>query len=158
MSEIVLRLAKLGDAPHIASLSRTLIEAGLPWSWTPARVAAHMRAREHVAVIATDQRQLIGFVLAQFGNDAVHLSLLGVDAAYQRRGIGRQLLHWVDESAVVAGLFLMRLEVRCGNHCARRFYARLGYRETGRNVGYYSGMEDAIRLERSLTVISRVSG
>jgi [ribosomal protein S18]-alanine N-acetyltransferase len=61
---------------------------------------------------------------------------------------------WVEESASVAGLFMMQLEVRASNQQARRFYARLGYRETSRTVGYYSGVEDAIRLERDLAVTS----
>jgi ribosomal protein S18 acetylase RimI-like enzyme len=152
MSEIALRLARLGDAPRIAALSRTLIEAGLPWSWTPRRVAAHMRAREHLTVIATVGPELAGFVLAQFGARSVHLALLGVAEHYQRRGVGRQLMCWVEESAVVAGLFAMHLEVRSGNRRALRFYASLGYREAGRSSGYYSGVEDAIRLERDLAV------
>jgi ribosomal protein S18 acetylase RimI-like enzyme len=46
----------------------------------------------------------------------------------------------------------MHLEVRASNQQARRFYARLGYRETTRTTGYYSGVEDAIRLERDLAV------
>lgn len=152
MSEIALRLARLGDAPRIANLSRTLIESGLPWSWTPRRVAAHMRLREHLTVIAADGGELAGFVLAQFGSRAVHVALLGVAPPYQRRGLGRQLVSWVEESAPVAGLFLMQLEVRAGNRQARRFYAMLGYRETARTAGYYSGVEDAIRLERDLAI------
>jgi ribosomal protein S18 acetylase RimI-like enzyme len=60
----------------------------------------------------------------------------------------------VEETASVAGLFLMQLEVRAGNQRARRFYARLGYRETTRSAGYYSGVEDAIRFERDLAVAS----
>ena len=123
MSELAIRLARLGDAPRIASLSRTLIEAGLPWSWTPRRVANHMRSREHLTVIA-DGGELAGFVLAQFGSRAVHLALLGVAPAYQRQGLGKRLVAWVEESASVAGLFLMQLEVRAGNQQARRFYAR----------------------------------
>ena len=154
MSEIALRLARLGDAPRIANLSRTLIESGLPWSWTPRRVAAHMRSREHLTVIAVEGGELAGFVLAQFGNRAVHLALLGVAHEYQRRGLGRQLMSWVEESASVAGLFLMQLEVRAANQQARRFYTKLGYRETSRAVAYYSGVEDAIRLERDLAVTS----
>src|SRR5215218_9461329 len=110
MSEIAVRLARMGDAPRIAGLSRTLIEAGLPWSWTPRRVAAHMRAREHLTVIAADGGDLAGFVLAQFGSRSVHVALLGVAHAYQRHGLGRQLMSWVEESAAVAGLFLMQLE------------------------------------------------
>jgi ribosomal protein S18 acetylase RimI-like enzyme len=152
MSEIALRLARMGDAPRIAGLSRTLIEAGLPWSWTPRRVAAHMRAREHLTVIAVDGGELAGFALAQFGNRSVHVALLGVAHAYQRHGLGRQLMSWVEESAVVAGLFLMQLEVRAGNRQALRFYASLGYREMSRSAKYYSGVEDAIRLERGLAM------
>jgi ribosomal protein S18 acetylase RimI-like enzyme len=152
MSEIALRLARLGDAPRIANLSRTLIEAGLPWSWTPRRVAAHMRTREHLTVIAVDGGELAGFVLAHFGTRAVHVALLGVTPAYQRVGLGRKLVSWVEESASVAGLFLMQLEVRAGNTQALRFYSMLGYREVSRTVGYYSGVEDAVRLERDLGV------
>jgi len=154
MSEITLRLARLGDAPRIANLSRTLIESGLPWSWTPRRVAAHMRSREHLTVIAADGGELAGFVLAQFGNQSVHIALLGVAPAYQRHRLGRQLVGWVEESASVAGLFLMHLEVRAGNEQARRFYTALGYRETARAAGYYSGVEDAVRLERDLAIAS----
>ena len=120
MSEIAVRLARLGDAPRIANLSRTLIEAGLPWSWTPRRVAAHMRTREHLTAIAVDGGALAGFVLAQFGNRTVHVALLGVAPAYQRLGLGRKLVSWVEESASVAGLFLMQLEVRAGNTQALR--------------------------------------
>jgi ribosomal-protein-alanine N-acetyltransferase len=154
MTEIAVRLARLGDAPRIANLSRTLIESGLPWSWTPRRVAAHMRSREHLTAIAVHGGELAGFVLAQFGNRSVHIALLGVAHAYQRRSLGRQLVNWVEESASVAGLFLMQLEVRAGNEAARRFYTKLGYRETARAAGYYSGVEDAIRLERDLAIAS----
>jgi ribosomal protein S18 acetylase RimI-like enzyme len=42
--------------------------------------------------------------------------------------------------------------VRAGNTQALRFYSMLGYRETSRTVGYYSGVEDAVRLERELGV------
>lgn len=154
MSQIALRLARLGDAPRIANASRTLIEAGLPWSWTPRRVATHMRSRENVTVIAVEGGELAGFVLAQFGSRVVHVALLGVAPAYRRQGLGKQLVHWVEESASVAGLFLMQLEVRAANQPARRFYASLGYRETSRAVAYYSGVEDAIRLERDLAVTS----
>ncbi|HEX7011834.1 MAG TPA: GNAT family N-acetyltransferase [Steroidobacteraceae bacterium] len=154
MATITLALARLGDAPRIAHLSRTLIEAGLPWSWTPRRVAAHMRQREHLALIATSGRELAGFALAQFGEESVHIALLAVAEGYQRRGIGRRLVAWIEESALVAGLFQMKLEVRSSNHGARKFYASLGFSECGRAPGYYSGIEDAIRLSRDLKRIS----
>ncbi|HEX2494579.1 MAG TPA: GNAT family N-acetyltransferase [Steroidobacter sp.] len=157
MSEIKLGLARLGDAPRIAAMSRTLIEAGLPWSWTPKRVAEHMKQREHLAVIATFERQLAGFVLGQFGSESVHLALLGVAETHQRQGLGRLLVRWVEESAVVAGLFLMRLEVRASNTRARRFYGALGYTEAGVAPHYYSGVEDAIQFTRDLQAKNRIA-
>jgi ribosomal protein S18 acetylase RimI-like enzyme len=151
---IVLSLARLGDAPAIASMSREFIESGLPWSWTPRRVAGLIRQRDCLAVVAKAQRDMIGFVLAQFGSDSVHIALLGVKEGHRRQGVARGLIAWVEESAVVAGLFQVRLEVRQINRNARRFYASLGYTESGRVTNYYSGREDAIRLSRDLRSLS----
>lgn len=155
MGNIVLGPARIGDAPAIANMSRTLIEPGLPWRWTPRRVAAHMKERENLVVVARDATALVGFAMAQFATESVHLTLIGVAAERKRSGIGRQLLAWVEDSAIVAGLFRVNLEVRAGNHDARRFYAALGYRESGSVPGYYSGVEDAVRFSRDLRVTSR---
>jgi ribosomal-protein-alanine N-acetyltransferase len=158
MNTISLGPARIGDAPGIANMSRALIEPGLPWSWTPRRVANHMRQRENLVITAKDGREMVGFVMAQFGAETVHLTLLGVAATHQHRGIGRRLVTWVEESAVIAGLFLVKLEVRASNQSARRFYASLHYTELGATSGYYSGIEDAIRLSRDLRSISEGSG
>jgi ribosomal-protein-alanine N-acetyltransferase len=154
MSTITIGPARMGEAPAIAQLSRDLIENDLPWSWTPRRVAGLMRQRESLAVIARNQNHLAGFILAQFGDESVHIALLGVAAEYRRQGLGRRLIQWVEETATVAGLFLIRLEVRAVKRDARHFYASLGYRETGRVTGYYSGIEDAIKLSRDLRAVS----
>ncbi|HEY5758109.1 MAG TPA: GNAT family N-acetyltransferase [Steroidobacter sp.] len=154
MSTITISPARMGDAPAIAHLSRDLIEAELPWSWTPRRVASLMRQRESAAIIARDQNRLAGFILAQYGDESAHIALLGVANEYRRQGLGRRLVRWVEETAVVAGLFVVRLEVRAVKREARHFYARLGYRETDRVDGYYSGLEDAIKMSRDLRALS----
>ena len=152
MTTITLGLARIGDVPAIAQMSRTLIEPGLPWSWTPRRVAAHLRQRDSVLVVAKDNGELVGFCMAQFGDAAVHLTLLGVAASRQRRGVGRRLMGWIEESAITAGLFKISLEVRAGNRAAQRFYAAMGYTRSGMLEGYYSGIEDAVTLVRDLRV------
>lgn len=154
MSTVTLGPARMGDAPAIAHLSRELIEADLPWSWTPRRVAGLMRQREAAAVIARDQNRLAGFILAQYGDESVHIALLGVSDDYRRQGIGRRLVQWVEETAMAAGLFMVRLEVRAIKREARHFYASLGYREVDRVTGYYSGIEDAIKMARDLRAVS----
>jgi ribosomal protein S18 acetylase RimI-like enzyme len=153
MTTIVLGLARIGDVPAIAHLSRLLLEAGLPWHWTPRRVAAHMRHRDSLLVVAKDNRDLVGFAMAQFGDAAVHVTLLAVATSRQRRGLGRRLIGWVEECATAAGLFKISLEVRARNRNALRFYASLGYTQSGVLDGYYSGVEDAVTLVRDLRVV-----
>jgi len=149
---VTLGPAKMGEAARIAGMSRVLIEPGLPWSWTPRRVAAHMRQRDNMVVTARTDKDLVGFAMAHFGDDSVHVTLLAVAESAQRRGVGRQLIDWIEESAVTAGVFMVELELRTGNTGAKQFYAALGYRETLRVPRYYSGIEDAIRMARNLRV------
>lgn len=147
-----LELARLTDAPVIAAMSSRLIEAGLTPSWPAARVARHIRNADSLVLTARHSGRVLGFAIMQFGDDAAHLNLLAVDTANQRHGIGRALLGWLEETAVVAGTFLIQLEVRASNAAARAFYEVRGYRETGRVAGYYQRLEDAIQMERNLAV------
>ncbi len=147
-----LELARLADAPVISAMSSRLIEAGLTPSWPPERVARHIRGEESIVLTAKRSAGLLGFAIMQFGDSTAHLNLLAVDSYSQRRGLGRALLSWLEESAVVAGTFLIQLELRASNSIARAFYQARGYRETGRVAGYYQRLEDAIQMERDLSV------
>ena len=145
-------LARLSDAPVIAGMSFRLIETGLAPSWPAERIARHIRHPDSVVLCARVAGRLGGFAIMQFGDTTAHLNLLGVEIGRQRRGLGRALLGWLEQSAVVAGTFLIELELRASNTGARAFYEALGYRETGRVPGYYQRVEDAIRMARDLRV------
>jgi ribosomal-protein-alanine N-acetyltransferase len=134
----------------MANMSRRLVETGLPWAWTPGRIARHIAHRDCIALAAHVQRRAIGFAIMYFGEDSAHLNLLCVDRDRQRQGVGRALINWLEQSAVVAGTFDVSLEVRANNSNARLFYRMLGYREIGQVAGYYNGTEDAIRMTHDL--------
>jgi ribosomal protein S18 acetylase RimI-like enzyme len=93
---------------------------------------------------------LAGFAIMHFGDDIAHLNLLAVDSRWQRRGLGRRLLGWLEQSAITAGTFSVCLEVRARNPVALLFYRELGFEEAGRVPRYYSGREDALRLTKDL--------
>lgn len=133
-------------------MSRQLIEHGLPWSWDEQRVLCCLRNRDCVVLAARDRRRLIGFAIMEFYDVHAHLALLAVQPGFQRLGIGRQLLDWLEASARTAGIFEVRLEVRANNDGARAFYERLGYREVGFKPEYYGGREDALRMTHELAV------
>jgi ribosomal-protein-alanine N-acetyltransferase len=150
MSAINLKLARYHDAPRIAAMSRQLVEGGLQPSWPRERVEWHLRHAESLVLTARFRGDLVGFAIMQYGQDAAHLNLLAVDPRHRRRAIGRGLLAWLEETAVVAGTFTVRLETRAGNVGAQAFYEAIGYRETARVSGYYQGVEDAIQMARDL--------
>jgi len=148
-------LADPGEAHEIARMSRLLIEAGLPeWSWTEGRVRQHVFATESAVIVARDRRRVAGFAIMEFLDAHAHLDLLAVGPGYRLRGIGRELVRWLEASARTAGIFDVLLELRAGNHGARLFYEKLGYTIVRRRASYYAGVEDAICMATNLSVVS----
>lgn len=127
-------------------MSRELIEVGLGWRYTPRRISGLIRDRDTVALLACDPTGVQGFAITRFGDEVAHLTLLCVRAAQQGRGIGRRLLEWTIESARVAGMASIQVELRAGNAPALAFYRRLGFAETAMLPGYYGGEFAARRM------------
>jgi ribosomal-protein-alanine acetyltransferase len=144
----------MDDAPAIAAMSRQLIEHGLAWSWSEDRVERCLRNRDCVVLTARDRRRVVGFAIMEFYAIHAHLNLFAVQPGYQRQGVGRQLLEWLEASARTAGIFKVNLELRATNDGAQRFYEKLGYRSAGRKAAYYDEREDAVRMTHDLTVAS----
>jgi ribosomal-protein-alanine N-acetyltransferase len=148
--ETIYRLADTSDVLGIAEMSRDLIETGLGWSWTPARVAREVRDRDTLVLTARRRRNIGGFAIMSFGDELAHLSLLAVRREWQRQGVGRAMFEWLKASALTAGIATIRLELRAANRDARQFYRALGFEETGYAPGYYRGKETALRMRLNL--------
>ena len=155
-ASITLLPAQVTDALEIARLSRDLIEQGLPWTWGPKRIGEAIRDPEVVVLVARSGAELAGFAVMLYDVRHAHLSLLAVAPRWQRAGIGRRLLAWLEETALVAGTEWIDLEVRAQNDVARAFYSDLGYEEGSYVPGYYQGRESAVRMRRRLRARSPV--
>jgi [ribosomal protein S18]-alanine N-acetyltransferase len=138
----------------MAEMSRELIEAGLGWRYTPPRMAALIGDPETVALVACDGTRIQGFAVMHFGDMHAHLALLCVQPTQQQRGIGRRLHEWLIESARVAGIASIRLELRADNAAALSFYRRLGFTETQLVPGYYDGQVAARRMTLLLHAVA----
>src|SRR5262245_37586535 len=128
---ITIRPAEPRDAQAIATMSRDFIESGLGWKYDAGRVLRAMRDRETLAVVACEGAKgappakggaVAGFAIMEFGDERAHLVLLAVRPSHRRLGTGQRLLDWLLESARVAGMASIHLELRAGNDAARRFY------------------------------------
>jgi ribosomal protein S18 acetylase RimI-like enzyme len=160
---ITIRPAEPRDAQAIAAMSRDFIESGLGWKYDAARVLRAMRDRETLAVVACEGAKgavapsrtvVAGFAIMEFGDERAHLVLLAVRPSHRRLSIGQRMLDWLLDSARVAGMASIHLELRTGNDAARRFYRAMGFYETVLVPGYYrSGegrKEGALRMLRVL--------
>jgi ribosomal protein S18 acetylase RimI-like enzyme len=155
MSSPRYRLAAPADAYEIAVMSRYLIEVGLRgWTWPPERVGKAIRARDTNVLVADVKQHLVGFAIMDFGETAAHLSLLAVKPTHQRCGIGKQLVAWMEEAALTAGITSVSLELRSNNFPARTFYRMLGYKELAYIPGYYRGVETAVKMGRDIRRIA----
>lgn len=148
--DLPIGFANVGDAQSLAIMSRDLIEVGLGWEYRRDRIAGLIGDPEHVALVAREGPRVAAFAIMSFRDEHAHLVLLAVRPTHQRRGIARAMLAWLTESALVAGMASMHVEMRATNAAALALYRRAGFSETLRVPGYYRGREAAVRMLRML--------
>ncbi len=145
-----IQLARARDAVQLAEMSRDLIETGLRWTWRPARMLSMIRHPECVVLKASVSGMIAGFAVMEFHDEHCHLNLLAVDESRRRARVAADLLCWLEESARIAGIARVVLEVRSGNQGAIVFYKKNGYQIESRLVDYYQGKESAYRMVHHL--------
>jgi ribosomal-protein-alanine N-acetyltransferase len=107
------------------------------------------------AVVATLDDRVVGYAVAWFVEDGVHLMNIAVNKAFQRKGMGRVLLNDLIDRAVAAKKLVIILEVRASNRAAREFYTEFMFTSFGIRPGYYADThEDAILMALDLTQLT----
>ena len=134
------------DAVHAIECAAT----AFPWSRDS--FADCVRVGYACRVLERDE-SVDAFGIVEMRGVASRVLNLGVRRPVQGRGLGRMLLVSLIDLARAGGADTMTLEVRPGNHVARRLYRRLGFHEVGVRPAYYpalGGREDALVLARNL--------
>ena len=102
------------------------------------------------AFATTTEAQLLGYaVLGREIRTGILMFLL-VDKAYQRRGIGTQLLLAVSDCAMYLNFRRIRLRVRKSNTGAIALYSSMSFKKERIRQGNYSNGEDAIVMSAGL--------
>ena len=139
------------DAARCAELEAQLFDGDDPW---PAAAFLRELATQHIRYVAARaDDKLVGYAgVARLGRKPPYeyeIHTIGVDPAYQGRGLGREmlvrLLEWADGGAVY-------LEVRTDNEPAIAMYEKAGFVTVGLRKRYYrvSGA-DAYTMRREPT-------
>lgn len=141
-----IELARPADAAEISGLSRRSIERGLRPRYTPQLVRELMRDKSKNVVVARRRGALLGFGIMTYGRDSANLDLLAVKKPFRQRGVGRQVLQWLEKVALTAAITNVFVQVRISNAAAIRFYEKLGFQVVEQVAGYYQKRETAVIL------------
>ena len=132
------------DIPALVEIEKQ--EFSTPWDEDMFRqeVDNPSISRSYVAVA---DGVVVGYFVAWFFGDRVHLLNIAVSSPYKRRGIGSALLRFLIKAAVEDGKKVITLEVREGNKGAIAFYVAFDFEIIGKKEGYYvENNEDAILM------------
>lgn len=131
------------DLPAVLAMERRSFRA--PWSL--AMFVLELSKPSGVNLVATEGRDLVGYLVCSRYADVWHLMNVAVDTERRREGLGTQLIEAMLDRAGRTRRYT--LEVRTSNLGAIRCYERLGFRRAGRRVRYYSDNgEDAVIMWR----------
>lgn len=103
--------------------------AGLtrPWNDPHKDIRRKLRVRPDLFLVAELDGVVAGTIMAGYDGHRGWIYYLGVDPAYQRRGVGRALMAEAERLLREAGCPKINLQVRGSNLTAIEFYRRIGF-------------------------------
>ncbi len=138
--------ASLRDLSALRRLEQTCFEKD---AWPLLDLIAVLTWPDVIRLKAVENGELIGFVAGdpRPSQGASWIATIGVAPRFQRRGIGRALLHACEEKS---RLPRMKLTVRMSNQGAISLYEKEGYRSVDIWRRYYNDGEDGLVMEKVL--------
>lgn len=144
MDEISITPMTVEHLPQVLAIERDVFSA--PWS---NEVFLHELQGIDVsrAFVALSPDRVVGYMIAWFINEEIHLINIAVAATNRRKGIGSLLMLYLIDCALEEERKLITLEVRASNITAVSLYRSLNFEYLGIRERYYSdNKEDAILM------------
>jgi len=145
-----IEFATVSDAAEISALSRKYIEYGLRKIYTPPYIRHLIRNASKNVVIAHNNEALVGFGIMTYREGWANLDLLAVKKLHRHKGVGTQVVQWLEKVAHTTGIMNIFVQVRKANIGALRFYEKLGFQIVEESAGYYQGRETAVIMCKSV--------
>ena len=146
------RAARANDAVVLAAIDAAV--SFNPWTERQfALVCSPTAGYRETALVIEDENVVQGFVVFSQVLDEGSIHNIAVQAAQQRKGLGRLLLLAAVATMLRADASRCLLEVRRSNKAARRLYEHNGFALDGVRKNYYptrDGREDALLMSRDL--------
>lgn len=125
------------------------------FAWSEGVFHDCLEADYYCAVLTLPRPETIqGYGVMSVAVGEAHILNVCVRRTYQGRGLARQILEHLLETARRRDVQSIFLEVRASNSTALRLYAAAGFGEIGRRTGYYPAphgrREDALVMAKEL--------
>jgi ribosomal-protein-alanine N-acetyltransferase len=140
-----IRALGYSDLPQVIAIERRSFPT--PWSLSMFVLELSKPSGICLAAIDTESRRMIGYLVCSRYDLVWHLMNVAVDPAARRRGVGRELLRAMIDTAGPGEQYT--LEVRTSNAPAIALYERFEFRSAGMRPRYYRDTgEDAVIMWR----------
>lgn len=94
---------------------------------SPEGIGRYLRRNPNTCFVAEEEGRIVGVILAGHDGRRGHISHTAVDGAFQRRGIGRQLVEHVIAAMKQEGIIKVNLVVFSHNEKGNAFWESLGF-------------------------------
>lgn len=92
-------------------------------------IARKMKVDPELFLIGVEGGKVIATVMGGYDGHRGWIYHLGIDPAYQRRGLGRQIMDAIEEKLKARDCLKVNLMVMKTNHKAMKFYESIGFNE-----------------------------
>lgn len=120
-------------------------QASFPIPWTEDDFLNVLRERNVVGMVAEEgngSEAVVGYMIYELLPDSIFLTVLAVDPAHRRQGVGAMLLRKLASKLTGHKRTQIHVVVRESNLQAHLFFRAMGYRATNVLRGYYNGDGD----------------
>ena len=143
---MTLRAWTKDDVAKIAALEKRCFSD--PWS--EEMFLGSMRLPVFYSVLIEDEDELVGYACENILFEDAEIANVAVAPEYRRRGLGKALLTWLEQTARAQNAEKLFLEVRAGNTPAKTLYESFGFEGISVRKRYYEDGEDAIVMLKKL--------
>ena len=146
---IVFRPMSEMDLEHVMAIERSVYE--FPWSIGIFQDCLNVG---YCCWILEQEDRVSGYGIMSVLADEAHILNLCIKDDLQSNGLGKEMIDYLIDLAMVHHADVMFLEVRPSNRQALKIYEKSGFDEVGSRKDYYPakfGREDALILAKQLT-------
>lgn len=110
-------------------------------------IGRYLKRNPNTCFVAEEDGRLVGVILAGHDGRRGHISHTAVDGAYQRRGIGRQLVEHAMAALETEGIIKVNLVVFSHNEKGNAFWEKLGFTVRTDLIYRNKSIHTAVRID-----------